>query len=283
MTLMSFGTGGLFSNSGSWRLCAPSGEMDSESNNQILTTAFVSGAGFMPQVLTIDGFALKFRSPGVAPTGVTANLTTTGALSGITVTGTRVVLTGIDLPTGIGNVTTPDVGWIFFKFTGNFTTVASQNYFIQVRAGGPSALPTLYSSGAANNWSRLLRTVTGQAPVVNDKLIIVGEYSGANSGRGCQITMDINQSGSGYGSIWISRSGVLDWKTNTNTYLSITGTPIDGTRRGMEVCASGRMDMGTSGTPIQSGITGILEFACTSNAQFGLEARAGSIINIWGT
>ncbi len=280
-TLVSAGSGGLFSAAASWQLCDPIAELDSEQSTTSVTSSYATGAAFLPGAITIDAIAIKPSNLTSATGTLSVSLITTGALSGVTLTGTQVTLSMSDLPTGIGT-SAPDYGWMLFKLTGNFTTTAATNYNVQVKSA-PTTIATLYRSGAAGNWARQLRTTTNQAPAATDKLIIVGEYSGQGSGRQSKIIMNVNNSGTGYGSIWISRSGILEWKTDANTYLNLTGNSIDGTLRGLEVCASGTLNMGTSGTPIQSGVTGTLEFGCTSNVAFGLEARAGSFVNVWGS
>jgi hypothetical protein len=262
-TLMAYG--GNFTDASSWGLCSSIAAHDSESSNTVVTTSYLSGADFMPGAITIDGIAVKPRS--ITPN--TGNITVALQSSGLIISGTVVTLNISNLPSGIGATSAPDYGWILFRFTGNQTLTDGLNYKVQARTSNASIV-TLYSSGT-NNWARQLRTTTNQSPTTGDKLIIVGEWSGQNSGKNVSINMNYNGSGSGIGSIWVSRSGILNWETGANTYLPITGNSIDGTFRGIELCAYGTMNIGTSGAPINSGYNAIVEFCPTTNVAFGKE------------
>lgn len=267
-TLMSIATGN-FTTAGTWALCDVTSENDSEGASTALTTSYVASSTFTPGAITIDGIAIKLASRNVSPTG-----TISVALdqAGSTVSGTEVTINVSDLDSA-GN------GWYLFKFASSVTLIAATTYSVKAKTSSSSQV-NLFNAGSSN-WSRQLRTTSTQAPSAGDKLIVAGEHTGAGTGNSFTVTMDntattIFGSTSFLQSISINKRATLAYGTSASTayYLKVAGF--------VQVYGAGTFNIATSGTPMPSTSSGVLEFSVSSATDSGLIVSKNGIFTAEG-
>lgn len=168
----------------------------------------------------------------------------------------------------------------FFLFASTLTCDGGADYKVGVKSS-TSAQAKFYRDGTAGNWFRVLRTTTTAAPGATDLLYTNGDLTGAGTGNNFTVTMD-NTATTSFGTVAATASlgvgvrGTVTWGTaaSTNYYLKLKGLAI--------IFAGGTWNMGTSGTPIPSTSTAVLEFDSTSNVDSGFIAEAGSTVNFYG-
>lgn len=172
-------------------------------------------------------------------------------------TATReVTINASDLPSTLS--------WVFFKFASTLTLDGGTDYKVGFK--GSSAGNANFSRDASSgvNFSRYLRITTNAASVAAaDIFFIVGEYTAAATYTARTITMD-STANTDYGAISVCPQGTLQYGTSasTNYLLRTSGT--------LNVYENGTFNIGTSGTPIPRTSTAVLEFDCTTAAEFGL-------------
>lgn len=258
-------TNGDFTAAGTWALCDPTSELDSESNSTTTSTSATASQSFTPGAITIDAIAVKLLSRSASPTG-TFTIDLYNATAAAVVVNTTVTVNITDLP--------QRGGWVFFPTNGSVLLLAATNYQVRVLSSA-SGQVTLYRNATANNWSRQLRTTTTQAPVATDKIIVCGEHTGAGTGNNFTVTMNSTATTS-YGlttypqSVHISKRGTLQFGAAASTayYLRVQGF--------VSVKEGGTLNIGTVGTPIPSTSSAILEFDATAGANSGLFVDAGT-------
>lgn len=252
---------------GTWGTVDAGSKNDSEAASTLLTTSNQDSSAFTPGAITIDGIAVKFKNRAVSPSG-TLTLTlrnSTGSIDVATVT-----INISDIPSD--SVTNNTSGWVFFN-TGTTLLIAATNYIIRLKTSASSQI-TAFSS-ATTNWSRMLRTTTTAAPGANDQMLICGEWTAAATQTTRTVTMDSTSLATSYGNLNICLGGTMTWGTTASTayQLSLTGL--------LNLYGGGTYNMGTSGTPMPASSSGILEFNCGSNVQYGAEIFGGTI-NAYG-
>jgi len=276
---------GNLTSSSTWATTDSTSYSNSESANTALTTSQVSSSTFTPGAITIDGIGVKIASRAASPTGtMTVQLTQAGTL----VTGTNVTVNVSDLPTctATSGSTTPvgtaEGGWFFFKFSSPVTLLAATAYAVSAATSSSSQV-NLWSA-ATTNWSRYLRTTTTGSPVAADDLIITGEWTAAATVTARTVTMD-STSATAYGSnttsqvtpsLSICNNGTLTFGTSasTNYILQQSGYIV--------VYNGGTLSVGIIGTPVPRGATATLQFNCTAAGDFGIVARNGAAVNMYG-
>lgn len=183
------------------------------------------------------------------------------------VTATReVTVNASDLPSNLS--------WVFFKFGSTLTADGGSDYKIKVK--GSSASNARFACDTnSGNVVRRLRTSTTATPTTGDVLYVIGELTGTGSNTPITVTMN-ETSTTAYGEVNVCSYSSLTYGTSasTNYYLKLTGN--------LNVWDGGTLNIGTSGTPIPSTSTAVLEFNCGSNVQYGLEVRDGSTVGIYG-
>jgi hypothetical protein len=270
-------TTGNFTDSATWAVCDSTSELDSEAANTTLTTSYLSSSTFTPGAITIDGIAVRLQvriSSGIGTLSVALDQ------GGSTVTGTEVTIDVPDLPISPSGAVIG--GWTFFKFSSPVTLAGATAYSVKMRTSSSSQI-VAYRNATTNNWSRLLRTTTTQAPAATDKLVVVGEYTGQGTSSSFTVTMN-NTASTTFGSVWVGGRGTLTWGTASSTayYLKLGGSTVDAVSRGMEIHSNGVVNIGTSGARIPASSSAVLEFAVASNVQFGLEIRTPGTLNVYG-
>lgn len=273
-TLINCATGN-FTTSTTWAICDSTSLLDSEAANTVLTTSYVASSNFTPGIIIVDGIAVKVATTAASPSGtMSVKLYNATDLADVAV----VTINVSDLPT---QTSAGHIGWAFFKFASSQTLIAAKAYNVQATTSVATQV-YLYRDGTANNWSRLLRTTTTQAPAAGDSMHAIGEYTGAGTSNAFTVTMnntDTTDFGGGsttLASLSIGKYGTLTWGTaaSTNYNLRLSGLLI--------VYSNGTYNMGTTGTPMPSTSTAKLEFDCAADGNFGFIAKNGSAINIQG-
>jgi hypothetical protein len=257
---------GNFTTAATWKVSNAVAELDSEANNTASTTAFVGSQNFAPGVITIDAIGVKLQSRSASPTG-TFTIELYNSTLASSVAGTTVSINITDFHASAG-------GWYFFKFS-PVTLLLANNYQVRIKTSTNGQI-NLYRDATAGNWSRILVTTTNQAPASTNKLVVAGSFTAAATFSTYTVTMDNTTSATTFGEVQVCNKGILDWGTSasTNYYLKIAGN--------LNIYGGGIYQTGTSGIPVPSSSTSKLEFANTVNVQFGVEAKNGSALTIYG-
>lgn len=236
----------------------------------LLSTAYSVSSTFTPGAITTDGFAMKLRS---RVNGSASTLTVALDQAGSDVAGSVVTINVSDLPSDV-NSTDANGGWIFFKFASTVTLAAATAYSVKAKVSINSAAE-FYNNNVSNNFARMLRTTTTQAPAAGDVMHVVGEFTGAGAITTLTVTMDSTAT-TDYGAgtdgleaFTTNKGGVLTYGTTaaTNYYLKLSGDCI--------VYSGGVFNKGTSGTPIPRDSTAVLEFDPVADGGMGLIVRNG--------
>lgn len=264
--------------SGNWTVAATWGLVDatsylnSETGSEILTTAYsgTRSAAFTPGGITISHIAVKL-SVRTGTTGtISVNLEKDSDDS--QVAGTEVTIDCADLPVAA----TADLngGWIFFRLAAPVTLAAATAYQLAAKTSSASQV-SLFRDGTTDNIARALITTTTGAPAAGDDLIVAGEYTGQGTSNSFTVTMDETAT-TDYGAastslvtpaIAICSKGTLTYGVTAATayYLKVSGNVI--------VYTGGLLNTGTVANPMPSGSSGVLEFDCGTNVDFGLTVR----------
>jgi hypothetical protein len=270
---------GAWLTAGTWQTVSEvsSSYSNSEAASVVLTTSYVeSTTSFTPGAVEVSGVAVKLS----VRTGTTGTMTIRLADAGVTVSGTETVINTADLPVAA----TADLngGWIFFEFAAPVTLPA--NALTLSCKTNTASMVSLFVS-ATNNWSRALALTAGTAtPVAGDDVIICGEYTGAGTSNSFVVTMDETAT-TDYGAastslvtpaVAICSKGTLQYGTTASNayYLKVSGNVI--------VYTGGTFNMGTSGTNMPPTSSGVLEFDCAANVDFGLTVRNLGTWNAYG-
>ena len=145
---------------------------------------------------------------------------------------------------------------VYFTLASTLTCDGAADYKVGVTkdAAGSSGAK-FYRDGTAGNWFHVLRTSTDYlaAPAAGDNLHIVG----------ATVTMDSIDSTS-HGTVDIGAGGKVEFDTTLahNPILKLAGV--------LNVWYGGTLSIGTGVARIPSDSIAILDFACTSPAQYGL-------------
>jgi hypothetical protein len=256
---------------------------NSESANTALTTSYVESSTFTPGAITIDGIAVKIASRSASPTGT---MSIRLAQGGVLVTSTEITVNVSDLPTcsATSGTTTPvgtaEGGWFFIKFGSSVTLAGATAYTLSAKTSSSSQV-NLWSA-SSSNWSRYLRTTTTGNMVAGDDAIITGEWTAAATVTTRTVTMDETAT-TDYGgatttqvtpSLAICKNGVLTYSTGIAANLRQSGHVI--------IYNGGTLSIGASGAEVARGSTAVLQMDCASDGDFGLIARNGAILNMYG-
>lgn len=247
-------------------------------NTTLATAATVTSVAFtVTNGKVIDGVLLYlFLSSGTAGTGTFKVDLQKGGVSQASVTVNK-----SDLP----DSTNPSSVPVFFKFTGTATGDGGSNWTIVLTntSGTGSGVVTYQrSSATSGDMVRALRTTTTQAPAAADNMFICGELTGAGTHNTRTVTMDstaataygngsVNSTSVYGGLLAIGPYGTLTYGTSasTNYVLRLAGDLI--------LYQNGTYNMGTSGTPIPSSSSAVLEFQpAAASGDFGFRNQGGT-------
>lgn len=259
--------------SSTWGLIDSTSFLESETGNTALTTSYVASSASTPGAITIDGIAVRIASRVASPSG-TISIELYNSTLGASVSGTEVTIDVSDLPDC--NTTAIDGGWVFFKFSSSVLLVAATNYQVRAKTSLPSKV-NLYRDATANNWCRILRTTTTQAPSAGDDRFVMGEWTAAGTTTTRTVTLN-DTSTVDYGAastsvvtpaLSISAGGeVKSGVTASTAYIhKISGNTV--------VYSGGvlRLADTTTRMPTTSSMTWTND--CAANVDFGIEIRRG--------
>lgn len=260
---------GNFLTAGTWGLVDATSYNNTETTTTALTTSYQTSSTFTPGAITVDGIAVKLS----VRTGTTGTISVALDLATVTVIGTEVTINTADLPVAA----TADLngGWHYFKFAAPVLLLAATAYGVKAKTSSASQI-SLFST-ATTNWARALVTTTTGAPAAGDDLIVAGEYTGAGTSNSFTVTMDALAGAiTDYGaastslvlpSLAICNKGSLTYGNTaaTNYYLRLSGNAI--------VYSGGTLNIGTVANPMPRDSSGILNFDCGANVDFGLTVR----------
>lgn len=259
---------GDLTDSATWGLVDSTSQQYTSSipTSQNLSTSYVETTGFTPGAITVDGvaFRLSLRAAGSPSNTLSIRL----AQGGSTVAGTETTINVADLPANGSASIGP--GWIFIKFASPVTLLAATAYTFSAKLSATTTNVGLYRNATTNNFDRLLRTTTAQAPAAGDTMIITGEKTGAGAQNTRTVTMnetattDYGPGTADVDAMNIGPGGTLTYGTTaaTNYYLKLSGN--------LHVGLTSNLNIGTTGTPIPRGSTAVLEFDPGADGAHGL-------------
>jgi hypothetical protein len=263
---------GNWNTAATWLVANSTAELDSEANQVAVGTGNTDSGTFTPGAITVDAIALRPRSK----LGSTGTFTVTLRNSTDAVNVVSVTVNVSDFPstvTSSNSSTIVNGGWMLFAFSPQLL-VAGKAYLIRVTSSS-AAQVTLWGS-TATNMSRLLRTTTapGAAPAASDKLVGAGEWTAAGTMAARALTYD-NTANTTYGtanaySIYISQGCTLTAATSAATAY------VFKTAGFFHVGPGATVNIGTSGTPMPSSSTFILDFIVSTNGDAGLLVWGGT-------
>jgi hypothetical protein len=206
-----------------------------------------------------DGVLLSCKR--VNTNGTVTITLTNGTLSA------SVTVNASDLPT--------NPSWVFFKFTSTVTFDGTANWKIGMNSSVSGNSQFNYDTTTLN-WSRIPRITLTGTPGAADVVWIVTELTGAGTSNVYTVTMNQTSNATVYGDINICYMATLSYGITASTayYLKMAGT--------MWLWDTATLNIGTQGSPIPASSSAILEFACTSNVQYGLELQFNATLNTYG-
>lgn len=264
-TLLSIGTGN-FTTAGTWGTVDATSLSDSQAANTTLTTSYQTSSTFTPGAITISGIAIQIATRQ----GSTGTITIALDLATVDVPGTVVTINVAD----IAAITTAgDARWYMFKFAAPVLLVGATVYGVKAKTSSSSQV-NLYSTSSAN-WSRALVTTTTAAPAASNDLIITGDYTAAGAGSSYTVTMD-NTATTSFGALSICSKGTLSYgvAASTNYYLKLGGN--------MTVFNGGAFAVSTSGSPLDSTSTAVLEMNVGSDGQYKVTVKNAGSFKMYG-
>ncbi len=254
---------GNFTAAATWGTVDATSLLDSEAQNTVLTTSYVSSSTFTPGVITVEGAAVKIATRAASPTG-TMSLQLFNSTGAAAVAGTEVTINVSD----IVSATLARNGWLFFKFAAPVVLLAATNYTVQLKTSSATQV-NCYRDGTANNWARMLRTSTTAAPGAGDNWFVGGEWTAAATKTNRVVTYD-GTAATDYGggsttivSAGISNGGTLAYGTSASTNYVLRLSGILATWEG------GVTTIGTVAVPMPATSTAVLEFDCAADGDFG--------------
>ncbi len=265
---------GNFTTAGTWGTVDSASTNDSDATTTVISTSNVDSSTFTPAAATIDGVALKISARAASPSGtftVTLRNTTSGGVREGTVT-----VNVSDINANPGN------GWFFFKFVSAPAVNGTDVYGIRVVCSSTGSQITLRVS-SGTNLSRRLRTTTTQAPASGNHLVVSNELTGANASNAVTVTME-NTATTSFGptvsggpaqGIVVSNGGTMTWGTGASAYyLKWKGVFL--------VTGGGTVNVGTSGSRINSSGSAVLEMDSAANLDSYMSVTSGGTVNMYG-
>ena len=266
---------GNFTTAATWAACDANSVLDSEAGSTALTTGNLDSATFVPAAVAIDAVLVKLASRAAGSPSNTITITLRNSTAGTNAFSVTVNVSDLK-PCG---ATQREGGWYLFKAGATHTPNGADSYLIRATLSATTTAVSLWTNGTANNWSRMCRTITTQAPAAADRMIIVKEMTAAATSTARSVTMN-NTASTTFGSatglstsnwqcaaINIGNGGTLIWGTTaaTNYFLSLTGSIV--------AHSGGTWTIGDTGAEIPRDSTAIIEFVMTTSG----DSRPGSL------
>lgn len=278
-TLISKATGNLTSSS-TWNKVAANGLLESTGSTTALSTSNLDSSTFVLGATAVDAVALKLASRAAGSPSNTITVTLRNSTAGTNPLSLTINVS--DLPAC--DTTNQDGGWIVFAFGSSHTPNGTDSYLIRVALNSTSTAVSLYTNGTANNWARMVRETTTQAPTTGDNMIVAGEHTGAGTGNDFVVTQD-STAATDYGSastsvhvdaLAVCKRGTFKSGTTaaTNYVLRLSGN--------CQAYSGSTFALGDGSTQIPRDSSSILEFDCGADGDFGLYLRNGSTATMRG-
>lgn len=268
---------GNWTSASTWKKVAAAGLLETQGSSTALTTGNLDSATFVLGATAVDAMAVKLASRAAGSPSNTITITlrnSTGATNVAAIT-----LNVSDLPA----CTTTDIagGWIVIPLGLTHTPNGTDSYLVRATLNSTSTAVSLWTNGTANNWARLIRETTTQAPVAGDDLIIAGEHTGAGTGTNYSVVMD-STANTDYGTAVVSgftdavavcKRGTLTCgqTASTNYILRVSGV--------VNVYSGGTVTL----APVPTS-TCVVELDCpASNGQSTFASRTGATCTFTGS
>ena len=240
--------------------------LDASTATASITTTLSTSASQSFQTganITVSGVAVKITSRVASPTGtLTVELYNATSSSSVA----QVIINVSDLPNTAGS---SSMGWAYFKFAANQNLTSGTNYQIRMATSSTNQVGAFIDT-VATNWGRALVTTTTSAPASLDTLLINGVYNSAGSNATYTVTMDSTSVATAYGLTYIGNLGLLNFPTTSGTQQIRFANNVT-------ILKGGTLQMGTSGTPIPSTSTAILEISGSTPGQYNLIIYGGTL------
>lgn len=269
---------GNFTAAATWRTILS--EVDSEIAvySSIGSAGYTNSTGFAAAGQSCCGIALKLASSTTTMAGVTFTAELYNSTDG-TITQAFTV-NKIDMVCETALTTTPT--WVFFKFT-PVTLTSGKTYIVRVKQSTTGSI-SLYGNGSSISYLMISDTTT--TPAAGDKILISGNLTGAGTGNDVEVTMD-NTAATSFGGIMLGRRGTLRYSTTPGSIykLVIGGNAMGASSgtRGIEICNSGLLEIGSALSGMPSSATGQLQLNCGSAVAFGIECRTLGRMTTYGS
>lgn len=267
---------GVFTDAATWGLIETAGEIDSEQGTVVIGTSNVDSPTFTPSAAAGDAVYLKVSARAASPSG-TMTVTYRNSTAGSDAQ---------SVTFNVSDIHASGLGWICIKFGSTHTPNGTDSYIIRCVCSSAGSQVTLYrSTSGTNNFSKKIRLTTTGAPASGDHLVVTNEITGAGTGNTRTVTMD-NTATTSFGptvsggppqGIVVSGGGTLTWQTTsaTNYYFKWKGI--------WWICGGGTVNVGTSGTPIPTNSSSVLEAdASAATVDSGIRVDSGGVFNHYG-
>lgn len=267
-TLISGNGDGNFATAATWKnVCTGTGALQTTISNTVNTGVNYTTIGWsatftVTNTEVIEGFAMYIKRQGTTGTLTVALSDDNG------VTATReVTVNASDVP--------DQYSWVFFKFGSTLTADGGSDYRVSIKNSTGGSGASIYRSSTAADWCRILREDSAPGSLsASDVFYIMDDLTGAGAKTTNTITMN-NTATTDWGAITVGL-GTLTFGTSasTNYYLKTSGD--------LNVWGGGILNIGTTGTPMPSTSTAVLEIDPTSDGEFGLKINDGATLSVQG-
>lgn len=263
----------------------PTGNNTQTTSNSSLTTTTTGNvftAAFTPSNGgTGDGLLMFLGRNATGSNGTfTCGLSTDGvnflANQQVTINVTDIPFCGTSSTSGSGM----QLGtWMFFKFPNTVAFNGVQTYRVGVTSSVAGSVNVFRGSATATDFTRLIRLTAAGTPGASDVTFVCGEWTAAATVTARTVTVDTGVAVN-YGKHDIGVSGTVAF---TSAGASTTRLKFN---QYADIWSGGTMTLGTSGSPIPSTSSSILEFESTGttagSTMFGLNVNSGGAFTTFG-
>lgn len=289
---------GNFSSASSWGTCdspsaatsrtttyptTPTGGGATANTTTTTTGNVFNGTAFVPtNGGTGDGILLYIGRNASGSTGTfTCGLSTDGVNF---LTNQQVTVNVSDIPfcNAVSSSATTLIGtWMFFKFPSTVAFNGVQSYKLGVVSSVAGSVNVFRNSATAADWTRLIRLTATGSPGAADATFIVGDWTAAATVAARTITMDVTTgTATSFGKMDIGVSGTMTYGSTASTNYRLKLAQY------LDIWSGGTLNMGTSGTPIPSTSTALLEFESSGQSagstMFGMNVNNGGALTTFG-
>jgi len=262
--------------SSSWKVLDTTSFLNSEAASTNTTTSYVASSVFTPGAITIEGIMIKYRYVVTNSGTLSVDLyNSTGASS---VAGSEVTINVSDLAFWMTATSVQtNGGFIYLKFAAPITLAAATNYAVRVKSSVNGTV-SINRDATTANWTRALVTSTTASATTDDILYTCGTFTGTSTPSFITCTMN-NTSSTVFGGIELGGYSkfILENNAATAYILKIKNN-------GNFICSlNSELEFGTSGTPVDSTSSLLLEMQSSTLANNKIDFRATCKVSIYGT